>query len=356
MKIRIFQVIFPLLLVLSFCMPLLALTEEEAKDAYIEADHAWDLANNERQTAFEGYGLANDGLGILSSMKSIAEYASADNTEDLIKDLVDILDAVGLDLLDVVTDASAALIKGVQDGVDWFTLRSQLSEIRSAYTAELANVANLQSAWESAKTKADALLEKKVEAFNIWQELKKPVTASLEPTNGSYTCFYGDSHLAKLTLSRGYSEVTWSYQPPSTATGLKTARNTSSGSGKSTESYGYFHPSSTGDWVITAEAKIAGSGEEVSASYTLTVLPTGISFNKIEFEYHETLVVTIQRDGLSDAGMSIDGNIVATGYPNESGEIVLSYSLNKHKNFYGAVTIYVGGTIDSSHDQYIYVK
>lgn len=150
MKIRIVHVILHLLLVFSFCVPLMALTESEAKDNYDEIDHQYDLASSARQTAFENYGLANDGLGILSSMKGIAEYASADNTEDLIKDLVDILDAVGLDLLDVVTDAAAALIKGAKDGVDWFTLRSQLNEIRSAYTAELANVANLKSAWESA--------------------------------------------------------------------------------------------------------------------------------------------------------------------------------------------------------------
>jgi len=116
------------------------------------------LASAARQTAFENYGLANDGLGIRSSMKDIAEYASADYTEDLIKDLMDILDAVGLDLLHVVTDPAAALIKGVKDGVDWFTLRSKLSEIKSPYNAESANVAMLKGTWESSQKVTDDLL------------------------------------------------------------------------------------------------------------------------------------------------------------------------------------------------------
>lgn len=172
MKIRIVQIISHLLLVFSFLLPSMALTEDEAKDKYIEADHYYDVAKAESDGAFRDYGLANDGLGILYSMKEIAAYASADNTEDLVDDLTDVISAVGIDLLDTLTDAAAALIKGAKDGFDYFTLRSQLYTIESAYVDESTNVRNLKSTWESLQQVTDDLLVKKIEAFNIWQAIK----------------------------------------------------------------------------------------------------------------------------------------------------------------------------------------
>lgn len=110
MKIRIVTIL--LLLIFGLAGVSISQDVDEARDNYIEAD-------KERQDAYEVYNESHKAEILLDSLLGDINLENSENYEDLIKDAIDILDAVGIDLADVVTDLAAAIIKGLKDGWDW---------------------------------------------------------------------------------------------------------------------------------------------------------------------------------------------------------------------------------------------
>jgi len=96
-------------------------------------------------------------------------------------------------------------------------------------------------------------------------------SASLSPSNGSYTASAGDTHTASVSVPSGFSSVYWYVASPSD-TGLGTNVETDTGTGSTTSatlSY-TFSSSASGDYVITAYTYLSDNSV-VEPSYTVTV-------------------------------------------------------------------------------------
>lgn len=345
---------------------------------YQDADDATDIADSKRDYTREEEGR-------LQTLLGYAKLEQDDNTEDIGENALAILGSLGVDPVDALSSIAASAIETVLDGVDAYKIWKKKSEIETALSHVSADAEKWVKEVEVLAKKEAEAKKKMDDAFAIWDALAiSTVTYTLKPDSGSYTMFDDEYyHSATLTLSRGYSKVEW-YWKSSTEEGLGTLKQTRTGSGESTTSSCYFYPSGSGDYVITAVAKIANTAEEVTASYTLTVLPSGVSFNATSFNTYDTLVVTVNRDNLQWAGMRLDTQLDHRGYPifgsarrlttnyggaldysstiRSDGSIELSFQFpSKSSGFYGNIIVEVGYTdangnsAYSEHSQYINV-
>ena len=96
-------------------------------------------------------------------------------------------------------------------------------------------------------------------------------SASLSPSNNSYTATAGGTHTATLSVPSGWREIYWYLKSPSQS-GLGTSVSNVSGNGSSTTAlHTYSFPSgATGDYVLTAYTTMSDNSV-VQPSYTVTV-------------------------------------------------------------------------------------
>ena len=195
-------------------------------------------------------------------------------------------------------------------------------------------------------------------------------TATFKSLDGSYTVLQDQIHLGVFTTNKSFNKLE-TYSSFSEQVGPwknKRAQGGFSGPGTKTHTctFGFHSGEKTGLYLLTAVATIAGTGEKVTRTYTVNVIPTGVSYNKTSFDSHyDTLEVTIERAGLSSATMLLDGQYRAEGRLRGSGnKLVLTYDLSHFTpgtSFYGPVTIFVnytdynGTSKTSQHEQYISV-
>ncbi len=374
MKLRKFHIALHLLLVFLFCLSLTAQVtvdtstktpEEKAKDAYDEALHAYIMANNETVEAMGNYLISNDTVVLLQSTLNLANSESSSTINSLASTAIGILDAVGADPLDLITDAGALILQGLKGGWDLAMITKKKSNIEKALLKQQARNQELKGKWDSKKEVSDDLLAKADEAFEVWQELKA-VVYTFGPADGKKTIFVGERHIAELLVSKRLSNVKWYSKSP---------HSSSTGKGRLVDDFDYdesstskmtaysFYAYSVGEYVISVRAEMQSTDEVIEDSYTLTVVPTGITYNQYMFMSDETLVVTVQRGNLSRATMYIDGETKTTQSVDSSGKVVLSYSwsdyLQGRTSAIAKVTIYVYSDDDTKgatvHDELVSV-
>lgn len=366
MRIRIVYAVMLLLLIFGFTGTSIGepKTEDEARKAYIDASEESWTANETRQDTYEAYNESHKAEMLLDSLLGDINLENSDNWEDLAEDAVDILDAVGADPLDAITDAAAAVLKGLKDGWDWWTIRGKKNEIESALSDQRGNTSMLKSAWQSAKRKAKLASDKRQKAYATWKSFT-PLAYSLHAPR---TSLAGESASCLFKMNKAYEWVKWYVKSPN-ETGLGSLSETDTANGSPTLAFFTFTASESGDYVITATAKVASSGEEVSDSSTITVEPVGIFFDKTVLTAYDTLNVTIRKPRLRRATMYIiteigNGISVDSGTASFGKVINLSTSFSsKWSGFYGMVLIeyecykddYSTDTVTENYYQYISV-
>lgn len=288
----------------------------ELQKLYQDADNATDIADSKRDWLREEEGR-------LLALLGYAKLEQSENNEDIVKNIIDILDAVGVDPLDVLTDAAAAAIKLIIDTVDAERIWEKKLEIETA----LSLVSPLANKWSSDVEKlaeAEAKAKEKMDAaFLKWQTIKGPLTYKL--ILFYRTCLEGEVITVKFKMNKVYEWVKWyvDYVPQGTDTG----------NGKSTQAYFAFTGPSVDthtDYTITAKAKVAGTGEIVSDNRTVTVEPEGIFFSStaLSASPYQSVTVVVKKNLLLKASIYVGGKLYdsKTAYNGKSVQLNHTFS------------------------------
>ncbi|RKU11996.1 hypothetical protein C6501_11875 [Candidatus Poribacteria bacterium] len=175
MKVKIVWTL--LLLVFSLCSIIsiaqLATTEEDARNDRDKANKKWQDAIKVRVVAYEDYNESDKVRSYLQTVSNDIDLENRGNLEDLkegaveiVADLASIAATRGREI--PLSSLSASVLNGIADVADWRSLKNQKSNIDSALSAESANTAMLQSAWQSAQQTENALKEKYDAAYAHW--------------------------------------------------------------------------------------------------------------------------------------------------------------------------------------------
>ena len=368
---------FVLCLLIVFCFSLLLTAQvtvntstdtplEKAKDAHTEAAHAYLLAKEVSDKAYTDYMSSRLARIHLETAYDIAVSKDEDEFNILKGKISSFLDAVGLDPVDIITDVASIILKDIESGLwDHISISKKKSDIEKALSDQSKNVRKYYNEWQDKVRKKYEALDKKQEAYDAWQELKA-VLYTFGPKHGEYSTYAGESHTSFLSLSKRWSNVKWYLKFPSQTGQGRLARNYSDNTDKSKTSEFTYPYSVTGKYIITVKAEMESTDEVVENKYTLTVLPTGITYNKYSFNSDETLIIIVERDNISSASMYINGEIKDSRLANLESKVVLSYDIsrlfivNEQKYAYANVSIHITSTNpDKSvtvHNNYIWAE
>lgn len=348
MKIRNIGIVLSLLIVFCVCLSLIAqVTVDTSNDtplkkaarAHRDAAHAHKEAKKISDKAETSYNRAYNLWQNANSLYQIAKSKDKDRFDRVRGSLSAALDAAGLDPVDMITDALAFVAAKIEEDV-WDTV-AKVSQnkayFQEAEWKQRQKTNEIYEDWQAKLRDTQAADDKEVAAYEALLELED-VVYTFGPKDGKKTIWTDERHTSFLSLSKRWKNVKWYVKGPSeTGKGTLILQQWSHstfddiGMAKRSEfSRNYY---SGGEHVISVRAEMKNTDEIVENSYTLTVRPTGITFNQYYFMSNEKLIVTVQRDNLSGASLIIDNGVYDGGYTDTDGKVVLStLSLGKHLN------------------------
>ncbi len=383
MKLINFNIALSLLLVFCICLSLTAERKtvdtstdtplEKAQRAFRKADSAWKDAKRIADESYQKYDRSDSAYGYLNTAWSISNSKDKEQFNALkgsvttfLKSASSGLDAAGIDPLDVITDLAAHVLGQIEQEVWNYKSPSDKDNkttIKNAMDAEYNNLFYLDLKWKEAKASEQSAWSKREEAESAVEELE-PLTYTFGHKHIG-TGYAGESHISILELSKRWKNVKWWVKGPSdTGKGSLVLSSDSNTDQSKASEMSYTYPT-VGEYVISVYAEMESTDETVNDSYTLNVVPTGITFNKRSFRYGETLLVTITRDTFewnSSATLYINSKFIESNRA-QDGKIVLTYDVSnlflieEQTVGVGTVALYISSgfldTSDAVHDDRI---